>query len=142
MAFSSMLLGGTMRPPYWNVCFRFCSHALAIPLHSYRKHYYSTILCVQCSTFTHCDSGFCVFFTLILCPSTAEGLLQVLEQERFEDFRAAMESRQDVQQPPATLAAITAQHKTAQTHSGSQLSEARGAHCVQQVGRLTVWSWC
>lgn len=31
MAFNSILLGGTVRPPYWNVFFRFCSQALAIP---------------------------------------------------------------------------------------------------------------
>ncbi|TNN75931.1 hypothetical protein EYF80_013901 [Liparis tanakae] len=30
-AFSSMPLGGTARPPYRNVFFRFCSHALAMP---------------------------------------------------------------------------------------------------------------
>lgn len=31
MAFSSMLLGGTRRPPCWKVFFRFCSHAFAMP---------------------------------------------------------------------------------------------------------------
>lgn len=74
--------------------------------------------------------------TLILCPSAASGLLQVFQQEGLEDFRAAMESSQDVQQPPASLATIAVQHKSAQTRLGLQ---ARGRkRSVVCVGLLCV----
>lgn len=67
-------------------------------------------------------------FTLILCPGTDRGLSQVFQQERLEDFRALMESSDDVQQPPASLAAITAQ--STQIHSGLE-DQGREEHtCV------------
>lgn len=98
--------------------------------------------------------GVCVcVFTLILCPGAERGLLQVFQQERLEDFRAAMESSQDVQQPPASLATITA--RNARVHRYTQdyrLEEERGAcvcvrwfvvcTLVMYSSRLTVWSWC
>lgn len=81
----------------------------------------------------------CVFFfTLILCPSAARGLLQVFQQEGLEDLRAAMESSQDVQHPPASLAAITAQHKSANIHSGLQAREKRRVQCVLVCGVYVV----
>lgn len=49
----------------------------------------------------------CVF-TLILRSGAEGGLLQVFEQEGFEDLGAAVEGSQDVEQPPASLATITA----------------------------------
>ena len=65
----------------------------------------------------------CVFvcvFTLILRPSAVRGLLEVFQQEGLEDFRAAMKSGQDVQQPPATLATVAIEHESSRSHSGSQ----------------------
>lgn len=47
-------------------------------------------------------------FTLILRSGAQGGLLQVFEQEGFEHLGAAVEGSQDVEQPPASLAAITA----------------------------------
>ncbi len=71
---------------------------------------------------------FCVsVFTLILSPGAARGLLQVLQQEGLEDLRAAMESSQDIKQPPASLATITVQHQSAQTHSGLQAQGEEGS---------------
>lgn len=49
----------------------------------------------------------CVF-TLILRSGAEGGLLQVFEQEGFEDLGAAVEGSQDVEQPPASLATVTA----------------------------------
>lgn len=54
----------------------------------------------------------------------------MFQQERLEDFRAAMESSQDVQQPPASLATITAQRKSAQIHSGLQARGRERSVCV------------
>lgn len=64
-------------------------------------------------------------FTLVLCPCAATSLLQVFQQERLEDFRAAVEGRQDVQQPPASLAAVTA--GGARTHGHVQDHKTREA---------------
>lgn len=105
-----------------------------------------------------CTAGFvhCVlfFFTLILCSSAKGGLLQVFEQEGFKDLRAAVEGSQDVQQPPASLATITAKCKSAWIHSGLQAWGTERSVCVCVLGwavvctsvmyssRLTVWSWC
>lgn len=76
---------------------------------------------VMCTAELHLMSVcLCVFFTLILFPSAARSLQQALQQEGLEDFRAAMESSKDVQQPPTSLAAITVQHKSAQILSGLQ----------------------
>lgn len=72
---------------------------------------------VQCTVDLHLVCVCVCAFTLILCPSAARGLLQVFQQEGLEDLRAAMESSQDVQQPPASLATISVQHKSAQTHT-------------------------
>lgn len=82
----------------------------------------------------------CVYiFTLILCPCTDRCLLQVFQQEGPEDFRAAMESRQDVQQPPASLATVTAQSVSTRIRSGL---EAQGGERIVRVcaGLHCVWS--
>lgn len=50
--------------------------------------------------------------TLIRRPGAERGLRQVLEQEGLEDLRAATERRQDVQQPPPSLAALATNTRT------------------------------
>lgn len=47
-------------------------------------------------------------FTLILRSGAEGGLLQVFEQEGFEDLGAAVEGGQDVEEPPSSLATVTA----------------------------------
>ncbi len=128
-----MVLGVTMRPPYWNVFFKFCSHALAMP-NTFKQHIKTLHVAHISCTHMVMHTTVCAL-TLILCPSAARGLLQVFQQEGLEDFRAAMESSQDVQQPPASLATIAAQHKSAQTHSGLQ---ARG----RKRSVVCVGLWC
>lgn len=87
--------------------------------------------------FAHCVLLF--FFTLILCSSAEGGLLQVFEQEGFKDLGAAVEGSQDVEQPPASLATITARCKSAWIHSGLQAwgTGRSVCVCVCWVGR-----WC
>lgn len=76
--------------------------------------------------------AYCVFFffTLILCSSAEGGLLQVFEQEGFKDLGAAVEGSQDVEQPPASLATITAKCKNAWIHSGLQAWGTERSMCV------------
>lgn len=50
------------------------------------------------------------FFTLVLRSGAEGGLLQVFEQEGFQDLGAAVEGGQDVEEPPASLATIAARH--------------------------------
>lgn len=47
--------------------------------------------------------------TLVLHPGTVAGVLQELQDERLHDIGAAMESCQDVEQPPSSLTAVPAQ---------------------------------
>lgn len=67
-------------------------------------------------------------FTLILRSGAEGGLLQVFEQEGFEDLGAAMEGGQDVEEPPASLATITAGHTRSPGITG--LGEGVGWLCV------------
>lgn len=62
----------------------------------------------------------CALVTLILHSCAARGLLQVFEEEGLEDFRAAVESSQDVQQPPASLATVAVEHRSARSESQAQ----------------------
>lgn len=50
--------------------------------------------------------------TLVLHPGAFTGVLQKLQQKRLHDVGAAVESRQDVQQPPASLTTVPAQKYT------------------------------
>lgn len=47
--------------------------------------------------------------TLVLHRGACAGVLQELQQKRLHDVGAAVESRQDVQQPPSSLTTLPAQ---------------------------------
>lgn len=49
--------------------------------------------------------------TLVLHRGACAGVLQELQQKRLHDVGAAVESRQDVQQPPSSLTTLPAQKK-------------------------------
>lgn len=115
-----------MRPPYWKVFFRFCSHALAMPV---RMHIVTSPAAWP-MTFIHSVIVCVRVFTLILCCGAEGGLLQVFEQEGFEDLRAAVEGSQDVEQPPAPLATITARREGARIHPGLQAWVRERSECV------------
>lgn len=144
MAFSSMLLGGTTRPPYWNVFFRFCSHAFAMPV---TRH-----MVASRGLGRRAQRGFihsvgvracmrvCVF-TLILRSGAEGGLLQVFEQEGFEDLGAAVEGSQDVEQPPASLATITAMTR-GRTDAPGITGLGEGAERVCETVCLHAWLGC
>ena len=127
-----MLLGYCIRPPYWKVLLRFCSHALAIPgskkgnrLMDNQGYTFRTV--VMDLWFVWCISG---LSTLILHPWTLTGVLKELQHKGLHDVRAAIESCQDVQQPPSSLTTVPAQH----THTTTNWSTT----VIKPSGR----TWC
>lgn len=50
-------------------------------------------------------------FTLVLICGAGRDILEELQQERLQNVRAAVERRQDVQQPPSPLTAVPARER-------------------------------
>lgn len=114
MALSSMLLGHWTRPPYWKVLLRFCSQALAMP-ERIKRSSWSTLR----SPSGTAGRVWRLRFTLVLICGAGTDVLEELEQERLQNVRAAVERRQDVQQPPSPLTAVPARkHTHAQIRAG------------------------
>lgn len=59
--------------------------------------------------------------TLVLHRGARAGVLQELQQKRLHDVGAAVESRQDVQQPPSSLTTLPAQRNI---NTNSELAQA------------------
>lgn len=108
IAFSSMPLGYSIRPPYWKVFLRFCSQALAIPsdMKTYIKHFMTINLeFLAQNAVTH---------TLIVNPLACTDILKVFKQVWFEHFGTFVVCSEDVKQPPTLLTAFPV--KQSQTH--------------------------
>lgn len=154
MAFSSMLLGGTTRPPYWNVFFRFCSHALAMPV--LRRHYTLGALLMWTADL----HWLCVNVCVCVCyPDTVPRRWQKPAAGVSAGRVSGLQSSDGKQSGCTAASSLSGNyHCTTQEHRDPLwiTSSGRTEQCVVRGGvcwfavctlvwwwnRLTVWSWC
>ena len=127
MAFSSMLLGGTVRPPYWNVFFRFCSHALAMPVK--RKHYILLAL-------LKCTAGLLLCVCVCVCVSYPDIVPRRCERPAAGVWAGKAWGLQssDGKQSGCTAASSLADNYHCTTHTHT--------HTHTDSGLLCVGLWC
>lgn len=144
IAFSSMPLGGTIRPPYTNVFFRFCSHALAMPekkhstyftlIATFAAHSHLIFVCVWFFIFFYLDT------VLLHCEKPAAGTLI---------GKAWGLQSSDGRQPGCTAASslvgnyrCKAQASTEVLRITEVITKEPCTEGLYVASQLTVWSWC
>lgn len=132
-----MLLGETMRPPYWNVFFKFCSDALAMPNALTKKKYYTVLPLIMClNRFKLCVN---VFSPWYCAPALREACCKYFSRKglRTSEQRWKAVRMYSSLQPRWQLSLqSTRVHRNAQDH---RLADKTGLHvsktlmCSQQT---------